>query len=66
LAIAPHRLYVETVLAATPTRKRPRDEKVKSCCHMRFCIASLKFNIYIFPSKMQHSAERFSPYMKEL
>jgi hypothetical protein len=28
LAIAPHRLYVETVLAATPTRKRPRDEKV--------------------------------------
>jgi uncharacterized membrane protein YobD (UPF0266 family) len=29
LAIAPHRLYVETVLAATPTRKRPRDAKVK-------------------------------------
>ena len=28
LAIAPHRLYVETVLAATPTRRRPRDAKV--------------------------------------
>ena len=28
LAIAPHRLYVETVLAATPTKKRPRNDKV--------------------------------------